>query len=193
MPATPVLTVQNLACTRGGRTLFENLGLHLEPGAALQVEGRNGAGKSSLLRLLAGLLRPSAGTITNPFTTAFAGHDLALKPNASLRDELTHWARLDRRTADHVNAALTAFDLAPLADLPVAVLSSGQKHRAALARAHASGAQLWLLDEPGVGLDTASLASLAAAMRAHRASGGIVIAATHADIGLDTPQRLVLA
>ena len=80
----------------------------------------------------------------------------------------------------------------PLAELPVGVLSSGQKHRAVLARAHASGAELWLLDEPGVGLDAASLERLAAAMRAHRAAGGLVIAATHGDIGLDAPQKLVL-
>lgn len=193
MTSARALIVENLACSRGGRTLFENLNLHLDPGAALQIEGRNGAGKSSLLRVLAGLLRPSAGIIHNPFRIAWAGHDLALKPNIVLRDDLTHWARLDRRDATHVSAALDAFDLTALADLPVAVLSSGQKHRAALARAHASGAELWLLDEPGVGLDTASLARLAAAVRAHRAAGGLVIVATHADVGLDATQRLVLA
>ncbi|MGL4543422.1 MAG: heme ABC exporter ATP-binding protein CcmA [Polymorphobacter sp.] len=193
METVPALIVEGLGCARGGQLLFERLDLRLEPGAALQVEGRNGAGKSSLLRILAGLLRPVAGRVINPFRIGWAGHELALKPSMRLRDELSHWARLDGRGPEAVAAALAAFDLAPLADLPVGVLSSGQKHRAGLARAHASGAELWLLDEPGVGLDGASLARLAAAMRAHRAAGGLVIAATHGDIGLDAPQKLILA
>ena len=192
MDTAPALIVEGLACARGGRLLFEGLGLRVEAGGAVQIEGRNGAGKSSLLRMLAGLLRPAAGRIDNPFRIGWAGHELALKPNMRLRDELTHWARLDGRDAAAVDAALAAFDLLPLAELPVGVLSSGQKHRAVLARAHASGAELLLLDEPGVGLDAASLERLAAAMRAHRAAGGLVIAATHGDIGLDAPQKLVL-
>jgi heme exporter protein A len=177
---------------RGGRVLFDDLGFRVEAGGALQIEGRNGAGKSSLLRVLAGLLRPDRGTIDNPFRIGWAGHELALKPAMRLRDELTHWARLDGRDAHAVDAALDAFDLTALADLPVGVLSSGQKHRAVLARAHASGAELWLLDEPAVGLDAASVARLAVAMRDHRARGGLIVAATHGDIGLDHPAKLVL-
>lgn len=192
MNSARALIVEGLACTRGGRLLFKGLDLRVEPGGAVQIEGRNGAGKSSLLRIIAGLLRPASGRIDNPFSTAWAGHELALKPGMRLRDELTHWARLDGRDDAAVAAALAAFDLAPLADLPVGVLSSGQKHRAELARAQASGARLWLLDEPGVGLDAASLDRLATAMRAHRAAGGLVIAATHGDIGLDAAQKLVL-
>jgi heme exporter protein A len=193
MNTAPALIVEGLACARGGRTLFEALDLRVEAGGAVQIEGRNGAGKSSLLRMLAGLLRAHAGRIDNPFRIAWAGHELALKPTMRLRDELTHWARLDGRDASAVDAALAAFDLAPLADLPVGVLSSGQQHRAALARVHASGAALWLLDEPGVGLDMAALTGLAAAMRTHRAAGGLVIVATHGDIGLDAPRKLMLA
>lgn len=193
MKTAPALVIDGLGCVRGGRLLFDRLDLRVEAGGAVQIEGRNGAGKSSLLRIIAGLLRAQAGRIDNPFTRAWVGHELALKPGMRLRDELTHWARLDGQGAAAVDAALAAFDLAPLADLPVAVLSSGQKHRAALARAHASGAALWLLDEPGVGLDSASLDRLAAAMRTHRAGGGIVIAATHGAIGLDAAQTLVLA
>jgi heme exporter protein A len=186
------LVVTALRCVRGGRVLFDDLGFRVEAGGALQIEGRNGAGKSSLLRVLAGLLRPERGTIVHPFRIGWAGHELALKPAMRLRDELTHWAQLDGRGADAVDAALDAFDLAPLAELPVAVLSSGQKHRAVLARAHASGAELWLLDEPAVGLDAASVARLASAMRDHRGRGGLVVTATHGDIGLDHPAKLVL-
>lgn len=192
MDALPRLVAEGLACERGGRSVFAGLDLALAPGEALQVEGRNGAGKSSLLRVLAGLLRPAAGRLANPFRTAFAGHEVSMKPAMRLVDELAHWARLDGGRPEAVDAALAAFGLAELADLPVAVLSSGQKRRSALARVAASGAELWLLDEPGVGLDTASMARLAAVLSDHRAGGGLVVAATHGDIGLDAPARLVL-
>ncbi len=186
------MTVAGLACERGGRPVFANVGFDLAAGGALQVEGANGAGKSSLLRILAGLLAPAAGTVANPFRTGWLGAEATLKPGMRLRSELLHWARLDGARPAAVDAALAAFDLAPLADLPVDLLSSGQRRRAALARVHASGATLWLLDEPGVGLDAASLARLAGVMADHRATGGAVIVATHGDIGLEAPARLVL-
>lgn len=186
------LEVTDLACVRGGRTVFAGVAFALAPGGALQVEGPNGAGKSSLLRILAGLLEPAAGTVANGFATAWLGADATLKPGTRLRGELLHWARLDRRPAAAVDTALKVFDLTALAELPVDVLSSGQRRRAALARVHASGAALWLLDEPGVGLDTASLTRLAGAIAAHRARGGAVVVATHGDIGIDAPQRLAL-
>ena len=185
------LIVEGLACVRGGRAVFDGVGFRLAAGGALQVEGRNGAGKSSLLRLLAGLLAPAAGRIDNPFPVAWLGADATLKPGNALAAELGYWAGLDNRAAA-VPTALAVFDLMPLADLPVDVLSSGQRRRAALARVHASGAVLWLLDEPAVGLDAAALDLLAAAMRAHRAAGGLVVAATHGDIGLAAPDRLTL-
>lgn len=187
-----MLTVTGLGCVRGERTLFEDLSFAVAAGGALQIEGRNGAGKSSLLRLLAGLLRPAAGSIAIDGRLAYAGHQIALKPGARLADELAFWARLDGAPAGAVEAALAAMDLAALAGLPVSVLSSGQARRAALARVIASGARLWLLDEPAVGLDTASLGRLATALAAHRATGGAVIAATHVDIGLAAPERLGL-
>ena len=186
------LIATDLACVRGGRLVFERVSFALAPGEALQVEGPNGAGKSSLLRVLAGLLGPADGTLVNPFGNAWLGADATLKPGTRLRAELDYWARLDRRPSSAVDAALTAFDLTGLADLPVDVLSSGQRRRAALARIHASGAALWLLDEPGVGLDTASLGLLARTIATHRAAGGAVVVATHGDIGLDAPQRLAL-
>ncbi len=194
MPAAfpSTLTAADLACDRGGRRVFDGVSFTLAPGEALQVEGPNGAGKSSLLRLLGGLLAPAAGTIDNPYRVAWAGHDVALKPGVTLADELSHWARLDGAAPAAVDAAMAAFDLTMLADLPAGILSSGQRRRASLARAMASGAELWLLDEPGVGLDTASLGLLAAAIARHRAAGGLVVAVTHGEIGIDAPQTLRL-
>ena len=190
--AAQFLRVDNLACERGGRRVFEHVGFALETGGALQVEGANGAGKSSLLRLLAGLLDPSGGTIDNPFAVAWVGHEVTLKPGMTLIAELRHWARLDRRSAADVDAALARFDLTALRELPCSVLSSGQRRRAALARASLSGAPLWLLDEPSVGLDAASRARLATTLADHRAGGGLVVAVTHEPLGLDAPQRLRL-
>jgi len=191
MPA-PVLAVADLAAVRGGREVFAGVGLKLAPGEALQVEGPNGAGKSTLLRVLAGVLRAAHGTIDNPFTTAFAGHDIALKPGPSLADELGHWARLDGATPAGVAAAVAAFALAPLLELPVGILSAGQRRRAALARVAASGAQLWLLDEPDAGLDAASRDLLAAAVARHRTAGGLVVAVSHTALGFDGPRLLRL-
>jgi heme exporter protein A len=182
--AMSALTATNLACDRGGRRVFADISFTLRPGEALQVEGANGAGKSSLLRLLGGLL--------TPYRVAWAGHEVALKPGVTLAAELDHWARLDGAASDAVTAALAAFDLTPLGHLPAGILSSGQRRRAALARAMASGVELWLLDEPGVGLDTASLALLANAIAAQRARGGLVVAVTHTEIGIEAPQRLRL-
>jgi len=185
------LEASGLACVRGGRLVFDGVDLRVAPGGALIVRGANGAGKSSLLRLLAGLLRPRAGNLRNPFRVAYLGHDNALKPDRTLGEELRFWARLDG-TADRVAEGLDRFDLAALADLPVRVLSSGQKRRAALARTWASGAELWLLDEPSVGLDAASIDRLAAACASHRAAGGLVVAATHVPLGIDDAGVLTL-
>lgn len=192
MPSSTALTVTDLACDRGGRRVFDGVSVTVHPGEALQVEGPNGAGKSSLLRLLGGLLTPAAGTIDNPYRVAWAGHDVALKPGVTLAAELAHWARLDGATPAGVAAAMAAFALTPLADLPAGILSSGQRRRASLARAMASGAELWLLDEPGVGLDIASLELLAKAIAVHRAGGGLVVAVTHGEIGIYAPQTLRL-
>ncbi len=192
MNPPPLLHVDNLACDRGGREVFEGVSFTLLPGEAMQVEGRNGAGKSSLLRLLAGLLEPAAGRIDNPFDVAWVGHEVALKPGMTLAAELGYWARLDGATARAVASAIARFDLDALANLPCGILSSGQRRRAALARASLSGAALWLLDEPSVGLDAASRGRLADVFAEHRAGGGLVIAATHEPIGLVAPRTLRL-
>lgn len=190
MPAE-ALIVSNLACRRGDRLLFDALSFRVDPGGALHLEGPNGSGKSSLLRLLAGLLTPAGGSITGTASRGFLGHDTALKPRMNLGTELAHWARLDG-TAARLPAAMAAMNVAALASVPCQHLSSGQRRRAGLARVIAQAADLWLLDEPTAGLDTASAALLAAAMASHRAAGGMVIAAVHGDIGLTDPQRLHL-
>lgn len=189
--AAPILIADRLACARGGRLVLRDLSFRVAAGGALLVKGPNGAGKSTLLRLIAGLLRLEGGVITNPFGTAFLGHDNALKSDRTLGSELKFWAGLDGQSG-RIEAALDRFDLTPLADFPVRILSSGQKRRAALARTWASGAPLWLLDEPSVGLDSANVERLAAAMRDHRAGGGLVIAASHVPIGLDDAAELSL-
>lgn len=190
--ATDALIVTDLAAERGGRQVFAGVGFTVARGGAVQVEGANGAGKSTLLRVLAGLLPVAAGSIVNPFVTTLAGHDSALKPGPTLASELAHWARLDRADVSTVASAAAAFALTPLLDLPAGILSSGQRRRAALARVAASGAAVWLLDEPDAGLDAASKALLTAAIAAHRGGGGIVVAVTHGEIGIADPQRLRL-
>lgn len=186
--AGALLTLSGVTAIRGGRALFEGLDLSLLPGEATVVAGPNGIGKSSLLRLAAGLLRPADGTVTRA-RAALADEALALEPRRTLAAALGFWAKLDG-----VDPApgMAAMGLARLADLPVRMLSTGQRKRAALARVIASGAPLWLLDEPANGLDKDGQARLAAAMAAHRAAGGAILAATHQPFGLGQAHELWL-
>ena len=188
----PVLSGKGLALVRGGRLLFEGLDLDLATGEALIVTGRNGAGKSSLLRLVAGLLEPDEGQLENPFQTALLASDQALKADGRVGDELAFWADLDGASAADVAAAAATMAVAPLLDFRCGQLSSGQRQRVAIARLIASGAKLWLLDEPTNALDAASEERLLAAVAAHRAGGGLVMAATHQPLPLADARRLQL-
>jgi heme exporter protein A len=179
-----LLGLEGVACLRGGRLLFEGLGLTLAPGEAALVTGPNGAGKSSLIRLAAGLLRPAAGKVARA-EAALADEHLALDERRRLGAALAFWV------ADAA-PGIAAMGLADLADVPVRILSTGQRKRAALARVVASGAPLWLLDEPANGLDGDGLARLEAAMAAHRAAGGAILAASHQPLGLPGAQQVML-
>jgi heme exporter protein A len=176
-----LLRFTGVACVRGGRLLFEGLDLALAPGEAVLVTGANGAGKSSLIRVAAGLLRAAAGTVERNAPAALADEALALDPKQSLAAALGFWARIDR---GHRIVGMEAMGLVRLAEVPVRMLSTGQRKRAALARVVASGAPLWLLDEPANGLDAEGLERLAAAVAAHRAAGGALLATSHQPLPL---------
>jgi len=179
------LALDGVACVRGGRLLFEDLNLALDPGDGILVTGANGVGKSSLLRIAAGLLAPAAGRVVRDGEVALAAEAAALDEDQSLFAALAFWARLDGRDDETVALGLAAMGLAQLAQVPVRLLSTGQRRRATLARVIASAAGIWLLDEPASGLDAASLNELAAAMAGHLAAGGVILAASHQPLGLD--------
>lgn len=170
-----LLRADNLASIRGGRLLFEAVEVAIAAGEALVVNGANGSGKSTLLRILAGLLTPTSGRVERQVRTAYLGHENALKAGRTLLHELAWWARLDG------GEAVLALGLEKLGDVPVRMLSAGQKRRAALARVIGAKARLWLLDEPGAGLDVASSAALSAAIAAHLTTGGGVVVASHGE------------
>ncbi|KQX26263.1 MULTISPECIES: heme ABC exporter ATP-binding protein CcmA [unclassified Sphingomonas] len=178
------LAFDRVACLRGDRLLFEGMSFALDAGDAALLTGPNGAGKSSLMRIAAGLLPASAGTVERAGGIAFAGEAAALDPRLPLGRALGFWAKLDGASPADVDAALDRMAIANLAQVPVRMFSTGQRKRAALARVIAGRAAIWLLDEPGNGLDTASIDRLAAAMAAHRDTGGIVVVATHQSLAL---------
>jgi len=181
---TELLRLDSVACIRGDRLLFENLSLTLNRGEALWLRGPNGTGKSSLLRLAAGLLRPAAGIIERRERVALIDEASALDAELPLRRALDFWARVDTVDGHNVDRAMDEMALAPLAEVPVAMLSTGQRKRAAMVRVIASGAPIWLLDEPANGMDDAARTRLVAAIARHRANGGAVILASHFALGV---------
>jgi heme exporter protein A len=167
-----LLRLEGVALRRGGRLLFDELDLDLAPGDCLHLSGPNGSGKTSLIRLIAGLLGPTAGAIQRG-AVALADEHAALDRELPLGRALAFWG------ARRLDAAIAAFELEALAAVPVRLLSAGQLKRASLARVMASGAPLWLLDEPHNGIDRASRDRLDTTIAAHRAGGGAVVAASH--------------
>lgn len=186
------LAATDLACRRGDRILFRGLGFALGAGDALHLSGANGIGKSSLMRILAGLMRPYAGSVAVTGSLALADERLALDGHLPLEQALDFWARLD---GDAQGAACAAeqFGLADLADVPVRFLSTGQRKRAALARVAAARASIWLLDEPLNGLDSDWSQVAQQAIAAHCAAGGICVIASHQPLSLLSPRRIALA
>jgi heme exporter protein A len=181
--------MEQVAGIRGGRLLFEGVHLLLAPGDALVITGPNGVGKSSLMRIAAGLLPASAGRVERGCGIGFADEHLALDERVTLGRALGFWAGLDGLSAA---SGLEPMGLSRLADVPVRMLSTGQRKRAVLARAVASGAPLWLLDEPANGLDAEGLERLATVMAEHRRQGGAVLAASHQPLGLEGAAELRL-
>lgn len=164
---------------RGERILFRNLTFALEPGQAGLLTGPNGVGKSSLLRLLAGLLQPSAGSYIAPETKALCDDRLALDDHLPLEQTLAFWAKLDGKGQADAGDAMALAGLDHLAEVPVRYFSTGQRQRARLARTYLTNARLWLLDEPANGLDTDSVDQLGLALQGHLDDGGIILAASH--------------
>ena len=189
------LLVRGVSVFRGERLVLDRLDLTLAGGEALLLLGPNGAGKSTLLRVLAGLKRIDGGSITLDGDgeivgrAAYLGHQDGLKPGLTALENLRFAASLSGR---NIRNALEALSLEALASLPVRMLSSGQRRRLALARTMLSAAPLWLLDEPTVGLDTASIERLGQVLASHRAAGGMVVAATHVPLPLDAARSLAL-
>ena len=193
------LIANDLAAVRGGREVFAGLSFAVAAGDLLAVTGPNGAGKSTLLRLIAGLIQPAAGEIVLEPASGekpgsrfhYVGHLDGLKAGLTVRRNLQFWAEL-WGAPDTVDAALAAVELEALAELPVAVLSAGQRRRAGLARLKLAERPVWLLDEPATALDAAAEARLGRFLGAHLASGGIAIVATHLDLPVKPTATLTL-
>jgi heme exporter protein A len=194
-----VLVAEQLAAIRGERLVFSGIGFSVAAGGALLLVGPNGSGKSTLLRLLAGLVRAEAGRVLwrgedaladlaeHAGRVAYLGHLDAVKAGLTAAENLSVWGM---RAVDE---ALAALGLAALAELPAKLLSAGQRRRLAVARLLARPAPIWLLDEPTLGLDAASVARFGALLATHRASGGVVVAATHLPLPLPDAAELALA
>ncbi len=195
------LVVEALTCRRAGRRVVAPVSFRVPAGAAALLTGPNGVGKSSLLRVLAGLIPPDGGAArlgdlalgADPEAwrggLAYAGHLDAVKPALTVAENLSAWAAL--YGGGGVEAALARFGLSRLADMPAGWCSAGQKRRLGLARLLAADRPLWLLDEPTVSLDAASVETLAGAVRQHLAAGGLAVIATHAPLGVEgVPVRL---
>jgi heme exporter protein A len=195
------LEASGLACIRGGREVFSRLSFAVADGEVLLITGRNGAGKSSLLRMVAGLLRAASGRLhlaggnaekTIPEQAHYLGHQDALKPSLTVAENLDFWNRYLGGKAGPLATALAAVGLDGLADLPAAYLSAGQRRRLSIARLLAVWRPIWLLDEPTSALDREAQATLADLMQEHIAGGGLILVAAHGPIRLANNHELEL-
>lgn len=183
------LAATDLACRRGDRVLFRGLSFSLEAGSALHVAGANGIGKSSLIRILAGLLRPFEGAVAGAGGIALLDERHGLDPHLPLGRALRYWQRID----GPCDNAGTTLGLSDLLDVPVRYLSTGQKKRAALARLIGQQAPVWLLDEPLNGLDREAVSIVEGLIGAHCRAGGIAVIASHQPVASPGLRRLELA
>ena len=195
---------KKLKCIRGGQIIFEELSFSLDDGNILVLKGRNGAGKSSLLRVLAGLILPVSGNILWDKKSIydepeqyyarchFVGHMNAIKPALTVLENISFWHRYRSKENDTPLNALKDFNLLTLHDVPARFLSAGQKRRLALARLRVTPAKIWLLDEPAASLDEAMVKSFETLMQKHRKDGGIIVISTHHDFITDDVMKLHL-
>ena len=193
----PSLRVEGLSLARGGRVLFEDLSFAISSGGYAELRGANGAGKTSLLRALAGFLKPRSGRITfdipePALAMHFVGHVNGLKREASVRDHLRYWSGLFDIEIEHEAEKLAGFGLADQIDLPVRALSQGQARRLALMRLSIAPRPIWLLDEPAAALDAKGSALLTDLLQLHRMRGGFAIAAVHEPLGPTPTQTLTV-
>lgn len=186
-----VLTVSDLAVTRGGVAILEGVSFEVNAGEALVLRGPNGIGKTTLLRSVAGLQPPEGGTVAGAEDQiAYAAHSDGLKAMLSVTENLKFWASVFGLS--DIETALVAFDLVDLRNRMAGTLSAGQKRRLGLARLMVTGRPIWVLDEPTVSLDVASVALFAEAVRGHLQQGGSALMATHIDLGLTEARVLDL-
>jgi heme exporter protein A len=199
MPIKTSLAAHGIACQRGGRLLFADLSFTLEPGQGLLVTGPNGAGKTSLLRLIAGLLPLAAGSFESGDTSLplpehchYVGHANGIKSALTLQENVAFWVDFLGGGDADLDDALEMFGLAELKDLPAGLLSAGQKRKLALLRLFAAPRPIWLLDEPSVSLDAASVKVLDKAIAQHLKQGGIAVVASHTSLKVKFAQELAL-
>ena len=201
MPHAIGLAAHDISCQRGGRTIYRDVSFRLAPGDALLVTGPNGAGKTSLLRQIAGLLPLASGDLRLeggefdaelPELCHYVGHADAVKTRLSVGENLAFWADFLGEGRTDLSAALAAFGLGTLADLPAGLLSAGQKRRLALSRLFAAPRPIWLLDEPQSSLDAASLKLLDGALKGHLDAGGVAVVASHTKLDTKFAKRLTL-
>jgi len=187
------LSGHEIRCVRGGRQVFSALSFEAATGEALAVVGPNGSGKTSLLRLIAGLLAPASGSIsleggekelTLPEQAHYLGHRDALKPALTVSENLLFWRDFLGGAISNPAESLATVELDHAAQLPAAFLSAGQRRRLSIARLLTVRRPVWLLDEPTNALDTAGQKLFATLMGDHLARGGLIIAATHAPLGI---------
>lgn len=176
---TPAISLTGAAIQRGNRLVLRDYSFEANSSEIIWVRGANGSGKSTLLRALAGLLPLAAGRLQCTGRIALTDDHHALDPERTVEDNLRFWAKLDGANPTMLEKALEALDLVALAELPVRFLSAGQKRRTNLARMFASGAPIWLLDEPYNGLDQANVARLDDRLHRHTAQGGVAVIASH--------------
>jgi heme exporter protein A len=195
------LIAEKLSCVRGGAVVFSEVSFEVASGEALVLGGPNGAGKTTLIRIIAGLLEPAAGEVrleggqgVLPLAAEchYVGHLNAVNSNLSVEENALFWTRFLADGRAGAGKALATFGLTHVRDIPAAYLSAGQKRRLGFARLLVAKRLIWLLDEPTVSLDHAAQAVLLAAMNTHVTAGGMVVAASHVDLGLATARHLQL-